>query len=244
VFEDGQARKADYRRYRIREAEPGDDYACLREVMARRLARVEREPLPDLLLVDGGKGQLGVVTAALADRGLEVDCAGIAKERDVAGPAPRVRRSGGLKAERLFLPGRKDGVSLPPDSRGLLLLQRVRDEAPRFAIEFQRSLRRRAGLTSILEEVPGIGPRKRRALLRELGSLRGVRAADEARLRAVDGISAADARTLRGFFDALERLEADRPTGASLAEGSAVPNEESGAGTHASIQPEGEAAGE
>ncbi len=202
VFEDGQPCKADYRRYRIREAEAGDDYACLREVMLRRLARHESEPLPDLLMVDGGKGQLGVVSAALRDAGLEVDHLGIAKERDAEAPGPRVRRSGGLKAERVFLPGRKDAVLLPPSSRGLLLLQRVRDEAHRFAIEFQRSLRRRIGLTSILEELPGIGPGKRRALLRHLGSLRGVREASVETLASVPGVSLRDAETIRRFFAA------------------------------------------
>lgn len=203
AFEDGRPCKADYRRYRIRHAAGGDDYDCLREVMRRRLDRLDAEPLPDLLVVDGGKGQLAVVTAALADRGLTVDCAGIAKERDEGGASPRVRRSGGLKAERVFLPARKDPVSLPADSRALLLLQRVRDEAHRFAIEFQRALRTRAGLTSVLEEVPGIGPAKRRALLRELGSLRAVREASPERLREVAGLSARDAEALRAFLDGL-----------------------------------------
>ena len=202
VFEDGQPVKTDYRRYRIRDAEPGDDYACLREVMLRRLGRHESEPLPDLLMVDGGKGQLAVATAALADAGLSVDHLGLAKERDAESPSPRVRRSGGLKAERVFLPGRKDAVLLPPSSRGLLLLQRVRDEAHRFAIEFQRSLRRRLNLTSILEELPGIGPGKRRALLRHLGSLRGVREASREQLASVPGISPRDAETLQRFFQA------------------------------------------
>ncbi|MGI9432366.1 MAG: excinuclease ABC subunit UvrC [Myxococcota bacterium] len=207
VFEDGLPRKNDYRRYRVREAEGGDDYGCLREVVGRRLDRVVTEPLPDLLMVDGGKGQLAVVTAALTDRGLSVDHAGIAKERDDESPSPRVRRSGGLKAERLFVPGRKDAVLLPPDSRGLLLLQRVRDEAHRFAIEFQRDLRRRVGLTSILEEVPGIGPRKRQVLLTQLGSLKKVREASEAELAALPGISESDAHALRLFFAALTRGE-------------------------------------
>jgi excinuclease ABC subunit C len=213
VFEHGRPVKGGYRRYRIREAQEGDDYACLREVMRRRLARVEREPLPDLLMVDGGRGQLGVVTALLHDAGLAVECVGLAKQRDgqdgagegpgarAAGRAPRVRRSGGLKAERVFRPERKDPVLLPPSSRGLLLLQRVRDESHRFAIEFQRELRSKHNLTSVLEELPGIGPGKRRALLKHLGSLRAVRDAGEAELAAVPGISPRDAARLRRFFD-------------------------------------------
>jgi excinuclease ABC subunit C len=204
AFQDGRPDKAGYRRYRIREAAAGDDFACLREMLGRRLARCDSDPLPDLLVVDGGKGQLGVALALLRDADLAQDAIGLAKERDESGSAPRVRRGGGLKAERLFVPGRKDAVLLPPSSPALLLLQRVRDEAHRFAIDFQRSLRRRANLTSILEEIPGIGPGKRRALLRQLGSLRAVREASALELARVPGISERDARTLRGFFEALD----------------------------------------
>ncbi|MGI9591230.1 MAG: helix-hairpin-helix domain-containing protein, partial [Myxococcota bacterium] len=213
VFEDGQPVKNDYRRYKIREAPPDDDYACLREVMQRRLAKLDGEPLPDLLMVDGGKGQLGVVTAALRDAGVDVESVGIAKERDEEAPASRVgegaerparvRRSGGLKAERLFRPERKDPVTLSASSRGLLLLQRIRDESHRFAIEFQRELRSKAGMTSVLEELPGIGPVKRRALLRHLGSLRAVRQASIAELAATPGITAQDAERLHRFLAAL-----------------------------------------
>jgi excinuclease ABC subunit C len=204
VFVDGKPLKNDYRRYRIRDAAPDDDYACLREVLTRRFARIATEPLPDLLMVDGGKGQLGVMTAALRDAGLLADVISLAKERDEHSASPRVKRSGGLKAERVFVPGRKDPLLLPASSRSLLLLQRIRDESHRFAIGFQRDLRSKMGLTSILEELPGIGPRKRRALLRQLGSLRAVRAASEAELSAVAGISARDAAILRRFFDAAE----------------------------------------
>jgi excinuclease ABC subunit C len=204
LFEDGQPVKAGYRRYRVREAAAGDDLACLREVLARRLARRESEPLPDLLVVDGGRGQLAVATALLGDLGIALDHVGLAKERDLESPSLRVKRSGGLKAERVYLPNRVNPVWLSPSSRGLLLLQRVRDEAHRFAISFQRELRRRAGLTSILEEIPGIGPGKRKSLLRELGSLKRVREAPLETLAAVSGLSQRDAETIRGFFDALE----------------------------------------
>jgi excinuclease ABC subunit C len=204
VFVDGQAAKGDYRRYRVREAAAGDDLACLREVLARRLAKRESEPLPDLLVVDGGRGQLAVASALLADLEIELDHIGLAKERDAESPSPRVKRSGGLKAERVFLPGRLNPVLLPPSGRGLLLLQRVRDEAHRFAISFQRELRRRAGLTSILQEIPGIGPGKRKSLLRELGSLKRVREASLEALAAVPGLSQRDAEAIRAFFDAVQ----------------------------------------
>ena len=202
--------KADYRRYRVREAAAGDDLACLREVLSRRLAKRESEPLPDLLVVDGGRGQLAVASALLADAGIELDHIGLAKERDVESPSPRVKRSGGLKAERVFLPGRLNPVLLPPSGRALLLLQRVRDEAHRFAIEFQRELRRRTGLTSILQEIPGIGPGKRKSLLRTLGSLKRVREAPLETLAAVPGLSQKDAEAIRRFFEAL-RPETSSP---------------------------------
>jgi len=204
AFEDGRPHKNGYRRYRIRQAAAGDDLACLREVLERRLARRESEPLPDLLVVDGGRGQLGVASALLGDLGIALDHIGLAKEREGAGPAARVKRSGGLKAERIFLPGRKNPVLLPPSSRGMLLLQRVRDEAHRFAIEFQRALRNKAGLTSILDEIPGIGPQKRRALLRSLGSLRRVREAHAAELSQIAGLSERDAHAIHSFFRALD----------------------------------------
>jgi excinuclease UvrABC nuclease subunit len=163
---------------------------------------------------------VAVVAAALRDAGVACDVVGISKERDDEGPAsaadepaarraPRVKRSGGLKAERLHLPARKDPVLLPPASPGLLLLQRVRDEAHRFAIEFQRSLRQRANLASILQEIPGIGPHKRRALLRELGSLRAVREAPPEQLASVAGVGPGDAQRIRAFFADLERLPAE-----------------------------------
>lgn len=229
VFEQGEPVPAAWRRYRIRSAEPGDDYACLREVFRRRLARREEDPLPDLLVVDGGRGQLGVVCAVLRDAGLEVPALGLAKEREGEGREARVRRSGGLKAERIFLPGRRNPVRLPPTSRALLLLQRVRDESHRFAIGFQRELRRKAQRVSVLEEIPGIGPRKRRALLRTLGSLRAVREADVGTLRGVPGISAADAERVRRFLGALDQPAEELPCSGD-AVSAAVPGDEEGAG--------------
>jgi excinuclease ABC subunit C len=200
VFQDGRPDKSRYRRYRIKEAPAGDDYACLREVLTRRLRRVDSEPLPDLLMVDGGRGQLGVVGAALEDAGLEVDTLGIAKERDEESRSARVKRGGGLKAERVFLSGRANPVSLPPSSKALLLLQRVRDESHRFAIEFQRELRSKANFVSILEELPGIGPGKRRSLLKHFGSLRAIRQSTAEALMEAPGISRRDAETISRFF--------------------------------------------
>lgn len=205
VFEDGAPIKADFRRYRIRDAEAGDDYGCLREVLGRRVARRDKEPMPDLLMVDGGRGQLGVVSAVLADANVTLDTLGISKERDEESASRRVRRGGGLKAERLFRPGRANPVMLHQASKGLLLLQRVRDESHRFAIEYQRKLRNKANLASILEELPGIGPRKRRALLKELGSLKRVREASQEEIAGVSGISQKDADRIFRFFENLRK---------------------------------------
>jgi excinuclease ABC subunit C len=204
VFEDGQPDKNAYRRYRIQDAPAGDDLACMREVLTRRLEKLEKEPLPDLWMLDGGRGQLKVATTLLRDRSLTLDHIGLAKERDAESSSARVKRSGGLKAERVFLPERVNPVLLLPSSRGLLLLQRIRDEAHRFAIEFQRNLRRRAGMLSVLEEIPGIGPTKRRALLRELGALKRVREASVEQLAAVPGVARPDAERIHAFFRALE----------------------------------------
>ncbi len=139
VFEDGQPDKNGYRRYRIREAAAGDDFACLREVLTRRLARRDSEPLPDLLMVDGGKGQLGVAVAALRDAGVALDAIGISKERDAA----RRRRgacgaTAGSRPSSCTCRRARTPCCCRRAARGLLLLQRVRDEAHRFAIEFQR----------------------------------------------------------------------------------------------------------
>ncbi len=219
VFQDGAPCKGDYRRYRIRDAAADDDLACLREVFERRFARVDVQPLPDLLMVDGGRGQLAVLVAALRDASLSGDAIALSKERDRESASARVRRSGGLKAERVFTPSRVDPVMLAPSSRALLLLQRVRDESHRFAIEFQRNLRAKEGMTSILEELPGIGPTKRKALLRALGSLRAVREASEAELLKVRGISARDAASVFVFFHT-----PDEPSAASADAGERKPS--------------------
>ena len=200
-FRDGQPDRDAYRRYRMREAEPGDDYGAMREALRRRLARLDTEPAPDLILLDGGKGQLNTVRALLADMGIEgIALASLAKERDDESPSRRVKRHGGTKREKLFLPGVKDPLLPQPDAPALLLLQRIRDEAHRFAIRYHRELRRKLGMRSILDELPGIGPVKRRALLRTFGSLERVKQASEEELAAVPKITAADAALVSRFF--------------------------------------------
>jgi excinuclease ABC subunit C len=190
VLTDGEADKGAYRHYRIRTVSGSDDYAALYEVLGRRLQRgLQEQLLPDFILIDGGKGQLGVLQAVLEELRLadRIDAAGIAKSRvvtNVRGKA--VERS----EERFFLPGRKNPVILPQGSPALFMLQGLRDEAHRFAITRHRKMRRRSTLTSVLEEIPGIGPRRRQALLRHFGSVKKIQAAGLEDLRAMPGLPA------------------------------------------------------
>ena len=173
--------KSDYRRFNLRELTPGDDYAGLKQAVARRFARILRgeAPVPDLLLIDGGPGQLNAALEALSGLGVPgVNVVGVAKGAD--------RRVG---QERLFFPGREAPLILQADSPALRLIQRIRDEAHRFAITGHRQSRDRARRESLLEEIPGLGPKRRRELLKAFGGLQGVRQASVEDLAKVHGIS-------------------------------------------------------
>jgi excinuclease ABC subunit C len=189
VFVHGVPRKSEYRRFVVRGVHGQDDYASMREVLERRFRRWQRatsstQPggiqggkswakLPDLLIVDGGKGQLRVAVEVLQAFDLlgQVPVVGLAKRR-----------------EEIFLPGRPKSVLLPRGSQGLFLVQRVRDEAHRFAIAHHRKRRRRAGVASQLDSIPGVGPARRKALLKAFGSLDAIRAATVEQLAAVPGV--------------------------------------------------------
>jgi len=205
VLVDGEAANREYRRYRIRTVAGADDYASLREVLSRRLERGEQEGgLPDMILIDGGKGQLGVAMQLLSDLGLQgrIGVAGIAKSRvvrNVRGKA--VERS----EERFFLPGRKNPVVFRAGSPELFLLERLRDEAHRFAITYHRQLRRQSTLRSGLEEIPGVGPGRRKALLKHFGSLKKVRGASLAELRAMPGLPERVARDIHSYFHSVNQ---------------------------------------
>ncbi|MFZ0890254.1 MAG: excinuclease ABC subunit UvrC, partial [Candidatus Binataceae bacterium] len=177
TFDEGEPLKQLYRRYRIRTVEGQDDFASLYEVLHRRLDRARREnEYPDLWVIDGGKGQLNVALEVLKEHGLgeQIDAIGLAKQHILND----VRQDKVIKSEeRVFLPGRKDPIVLPRHSTVLFLLVRIRDEAHRFAITYNRELRRRARLRSVLDDIEGIGPVRRRALLRHFGSLRRIREA-------------------------------------------------------------------
>jgi len=173
--------KGDYRRFNLKGITPGDDYAGMRQAVARHFARVQRGEgvMPDVLLIDGGEGQLQAARQALAELGIEgLLAVGVAKGAD--------RRVG---QERLFLAGRDAPLILNPESAALRLIQRVRDEAHRFAIAGHRKARARTRLESWLEEIPGLGPARRRELLKSFGGLQGVRQASVEDLAKVRGIS-------------------------------------------------------
>lgn len=184
VFLDGQPARQEYRRYRIKTASGDDDYAAMREVLTRRFRRgLESGELPDLLVVDGGKGQLGVALAVLQDLGLE--------EQAVVGLSkPRTERRKGDRAssDKIVLPHVKDPLRLPAHHPVLRLLQHLRDETHEHVVTYQRKVRRKKTLTSVLEGLPGVGPARRRALLTHLGSARAVIAASVDELAEVPGV--------------------------------------------------------
>ncbi len=188
VFNSAGALKSDYRRFNLNPQAAGDDYGAMSEALERRYARIKKGevPLPDILFVDGGKGQLAEAMKVLSN--LELDwltVVGVAKGRS--------RRPG---AEQLFRPGESRAMTLPPDSPALLLIQQIRDEAHRFAITGHRQRRAKSRRTSRLEEIPGLGPKRRRELLRQFGGLQGVTGAGVDDLAEVHGISRKLAETI------------------------------------------------
>ena len=181
VCDDGRMRRGEYRKFRIRSLEGGqsDDFRSMQEVVLRRYRKMLElgGPFPDLVLIDGGKGQLAAAYAALEELGLaNLVAVGIAK-----------------KEELLFTRDREDAIALAATDPALLLIQRIRDEAHRFAVTFHRQARSMRDLRSELDEVPGIGPRRRKTLLTTFGSLAGVRRATREELAAVVGAKTADA---------------------------------------------------
>ena len=181
VWDDGGMRKDQYRRYNIEGIGAGDDYAAMRQVLDRRYRKVVggEGRLPDLILIDGGKGQISSAVSVMEELGLgQVALVGVAK-----GEA----RKPGL--EQLVIPGRADTIHLPKDHPGLHLIQQIRDEAHRFAITGHRGRRAKARRTSTLESIAGVGAKRRQRLLARFGGLRGLMAASADEIAQVDGIS-------------------------------------------------------
>ncbi|MCL6520173.1 MAG: excinuclease ABC subunit UvrC [Armatimonadetes bacterium] len=175
VFEDGMPAKSDYRRFKIRTIDQPDDYGMMREVLRRRFAKKEEERfanLPDLLLIDGGRGQLNTALEVLSEAGLTIPVVGLAKQ-----------------FEEIYVPERPEPMLLPPDSKALHLLQQIRDEAHRFALAYHQKLREKKAKKSLLDDIPGIGPKRRRALIKQFGSVVAIKQASIEDLLKVPGIT-------------------------------------------------------
>jgi excinuclease ABC subunit C len=196
VFEDGKPRTGEYRRFRVKSVTGPNDFASHQEVLRRRFRRAKagdegaeeelRWRLPDLVIIDGGKGQVSAAKEVLDDQGLhDLPLASLAKER-----------------EELFLPGVSEPILLSPTSPALYLVQRLRDEAHRFAITYHRALRSKASVRSAFDELPGVGPKRKRALLRVFGSIKQVRDAPVEQIAAVPGIGARLAATIKSTLEA------------------------------------------
>jgi excinuclease ABC subunit C len=222
-FDDGQADTSGYRRYRIKTVAGQDDFGMMFEVLRRRFERAKRDgQYPDLLVVDGGKGQLNVALEVLRELAIDqVDAVGLAKMRVTRDArATEIARSD----ERVFLPGRVNPVVLRRNSNALFLLQRLRDEAHRFAITYHRKLRGKERLRSVLDSIPGVGAERRRRLLRAFGSVKRMRVATVEELAQVPGIAPALAATIRAALDRLA-LDAERTVDSRRGRLVAVPQE-------------------
>ncbi len=217
TFDGGTPNKARYRRYKIKTVRGADDLAMMREVLSRRLQRGMKEgDLPDLILLDGGKGQLRAVRGVFDELDIvDVDLAALAKRKrgqdSVSTTGPPGSRTAPCRkttpdtvsvSERVFLPGRAAAIVLPHDSAELYLLQRIRDEAHRFALAYHRKLRRKPYVHSTLDRIPGIGPKRKKALVAHFGSVRAIRKATVGQLREAKGISASLAAAVHRFLHA------------------------------------------
>lgn len=186
VFRDGRPARSQYRKFKIRTVEGMDDFASMREAVSRRFARLKREkqPCPDLVLIDGGKGQLAAAVEALE----EVHVG----HQPIVGLAKRL--------EEVYIPNDSMPLSIPKTSSALKLLQQVRDEAHRFAITYHRQLRRNSSLKSLLEDIEGVGPARRKALLKHFGSLPNLEAASLDQIQDVSGMTRPVATRVYEYF--------------------------------------------
>jgi excinuclease ABC subunit C len=220
VMVDGTLDKSKYRKFRIalpdRASRPGayaDDFSALYEALSRRFRRAREGSkgweLPDLIVIDGGKGQLAVAMAALRDVGIEESAApdliALAKERPLDGDTTET------KPDRIFIPHVKEAIQLRPNTRELFLLAQLRDEAHRFAITYHKTLRRRRGLRSGLDDIPGLGPKRKNALLRALGSLKNIREASTEDLMKVKGMTLRAAESVVKYFAEAAPAESTSP---------------------------------
>jgi excinuclease ABC subunit C len=201
VLQDGEPDKSSYRRFRIKTVSGADDYAMMQEVLTRRFTHAEA--LPDLLVVDGGKGQLNVALAVLKELQINLDAIGLAKEE--RSPLTRLRsaKKGAAKSEdRVFLPRRKDPIFLSKWPHVLALLQRVRDEAHRFAVSYHHNLKEKDDLHSVLDDIPDIGDERRTALLKHFETVSRIKEATIEELQEVEGIGKDLAKKIYEYFGA------------------------------------------
>jgi excinuclease ABC subunit C len=194
VFIDGIKSPKHYRLYKIKEKTKADDYSALTEVLQRRLKRAKEEKLlPDLLIIDGGKGQLNIALNALQSLDIvSVDVISLVKEN--------ARHDMGLTSEKIYTKESKDPISLDKHSPLLFLLQRIRDEAHRKAITYHRKERKKESITSVLDSIPGIGPAKKMSLLKHFGSLKRIQEASDEEIRSLPLITEKDLKSLREYL--------------------------------------------
>jgi len=184
VFEDGKPQKNKYRKYKLKTPGP-DDYAMMQEVIERRYEKLadSGETIPDLIVVDGGRGQLNVAKEVLDLLSIKTGLIGLAKE-----------------FEQVFIPEVPIPIILPPNSPALHILQSVRDEAHRFAVKYHRNLRKKDMQSSPLDEIPGIGPKRKMNLLRHFGDLESIKNADVTEIEEVNGINKSLALEIYGYL--------------------------------------------
>ncbi len=196
VFTDGEPDKNLYRQYNIKSVNGPNDFASLKEVFTRRFSKEDRKDFPDLVLVDGGKGQLRQLTDLVSTLNLhELPVCSLAKEKEL------VSRSGTKYApERVFLPGQKNALVFPPSSQVLHLLMRVRDEAHRFGITRHRKARGKRSLHTVLNEIPGVGAKRKQILFGVFGTIDRIQSASVSELLQVPGISETVAKAIHAFF--------------------------------------------
>jgi excinuclease ABC subunit C len=197
VFEKGKPCKSAYRKFKIKAVDIQDDYAYMNEVLSRRLGKLKSQPGsgpgPDLLMVDGGRGQLGIAQAVIRELALE-------NQFDLIAIAKRDEKKGQTR-DKIFKPQRTNPVAFDKDADLLLFLQRIRDEAHRFAISFHRKRRTKAALQSELDGIPGVGKTRKAILLKHFKSLKKIREASIEQLNALPGIPPATAEAIHRYLN-------------------------------------------